>query len=1387
MTEPTSPQPSPTPLSDKPRLRRIAAWGFGCMLVFSVVMLTTAAWLSMSNAGANFSLSMLERFAGIKSTGVSGSLARRLHVQHIEILDQQMELSADDVDLQWQPKALLQGRLQLDYLRVKNLDLALGAGDGKPITLPKSLQLTGSIRSINADQLEVSRLELSTLTANHRHEHPQDFSDLRGKLSIDSRAYVAQLSGLTPWGNAALKGQLASSAPFKIDAQIDWHGLPIQQKQLTVPKSTLSGTVGGDLSKLLVDASLIMAESQVDPSSAKKSPESSGTIHAALTPFAKLPVDTIQINLVSVNPASFYKDAPQADLQVNADFKATGNINAPVLSGHFFIKNSNPRAWNSGGIPVVQLSSDLTASEQQISWKSARIELEQGGYAAGDGAFKMASAAQKDVVLPDLNAQFEVSKINLLLIDSRLKKTQLSGKIQVQNKRQDLNFALNLQELDPKLPGKVNATLILDKQLTIQLQKMELSSKDATLTAIGSYALFGNQEFALTGEAHNFNPARWIDVPEGHIATHFKLAGQLQHGWQFAAQIAELSGRFAGLDLQGESDFSARQDQLLAIKKLDISWGKNHLSAKGNWQLEQHLNPRLHEQLRLTLAVPDLAALSHPFEKILPLKLKGSLLADGILTGNAAQPAGHLTIKANQLAIPDVIYLDNMQADVALEEGAKGQIVGTMTMAGLSTSAPTTIENSNLRIERLDARLSGLRHAHNLQVNVAMPQQQQISLQVMGDLQKADARSEVHWLAQVQALNLSGPLDFKLQAPFRLNVSASSAQMSEADWQGRLGRLHVQQVNWTHGQISTTGRFQDIPAVRVLKLWRTDLPITGKLLLDASWQVEIGDRVAGQVQIQRTSGDITFQDITSGQPQLVALGLQNLLVKASVGDDRINSHQASQAIKISVHAQGDQLGLIDANLSTSLRQSGQGWALPHNAPLSGQATAQAKDIRWMSPLLGPDVNIHGELNAEAQLNGTLDNPDYQARILGSNLQIAFSSLGIMLPNGNLDARIEDHQFKLSTLKFSQTIKKPPRHEDLNDLTWLAETGYVESSGVVDLKTLKGSINTTWQKFPFLQNRESWLVGSGEAQLVESEKTWNLTGKFLTDGAYFSVPKQASPRLSSDVVVLKKNDKRSREKTGGLQTSLDFSINTGKNFIFVGRGLDTRLDGEIRMRSRNGGALLATGSIQTAGGTYEGYGQKLAIDRGILNFQGPIDNPGLNVRAIRRGLQVEAGVEVIGTVAKPEVHLISEPNVPDSDKLSWMVLGRGTDQMAGSETSLLMSAAGAIFGGEGGSNIPDSIAHTLGLNGLTFGTTSAAPGTQLPNQTVAGTINNGASPDQVFSVGTRVAPNLVFSIERSLTDASNGLKLTWQLTRRFSIIGRAGTDTAIDGQYIFSFD
>ncbi|PRC95275.1 translocation/assembly module TamB domain-containing protein [Solimicrobium silvestre] len=1371
-----------TPKQNKKSVaRRIFNMLFLSALLFIALLILAAAWLVATEAGAKTTLALLDRYASIHSQGVSGSLLHQLKIQHIELRNKELDLVVDDVALQWQPSALWRQQLQLDYLRINSLQLALAPtpSDDKPAILPASLSLPRLIKLVKADQLAINNFQLSTLDASGKHGGVQQFSALTAQVVINSENYQLQFSGTTPWGNAALSGNLGSAAPFNLQAKFDWQGLAIQQSGVTVPVTQLHGTLSGNLKKLLLQAQLDVAE--IEKNAAPNFKPASGQIHAVLTPFSVLPLDTLQLDLNSVNPASFYADAPKANLHLKADFKAVGDVKAPILRGHFAIKNTMPMIWNAGGIPVAAISSDITLDEHQISWQATQIELEAGGSVLGSGHLNLHKTA-----LPDLFAQLDLKNVDLLHIDKRLKKTQLSGQVRVENITTGLQFALNLHESQPNLSANLKANVHLSNEQLLSVQKLELLAKDATLNAQGSFALQGRQEFLLQGEAHNLNPARWIDVPEGHIATRFKVAGQVQQGWRIDAQLAELSGQFAGLALQGESNLIAQQGKLLSIKKLELNWGKSHLSASGNWQLNESANANQHEQLQLALAVPDLAALSRPFEKIVPISLKGSLFVDGILSGNSKQPSGRLNVKADKLAIPELITLEKLQANIELAEGITGKIDGNLELTGLAAGKS---ETENFKIERIQASLSGLRHAHQLHVSANLPQQHQIELQAQGDLQEASAGTDnvTQWQGQIQKLNLAGELDFQLAAPFALKISSKAAQMGAANWQGKLGQLQVQQVNWSRGQLSTQGKLQGLQVVNALKLWHADIPLAGKLQIDAAWQLDIGQQIAGQFEIKRTSGDLSVKDMASGYNQTLALGLQNLFLKASTGDGGGSARQ--QAINVQLQAQGAQLGQIEANLRSAVNKTEQGWALAANAPLSGTASIQIQNIQWVSQLLGSGIALRGELQAQGQLSGTLDKPDYSAQINGKDLQISLTELGVLLPNGSLKASMDKTQFTLSSLKFSQTIKAPPRHDKLTEFTWLNETGFVESSGTVDLQSGRGSITTRWQHFPFLQNADSWLVATGDAQLTESGKTWNLTGQLLADGAYFSVPKQAPPKLSSDVVVLKKNAKKSVEKSDGLQSSVDFSIKTGKNFVFVGRGLDTSLDGDLRIRIKNGGSILATGSIQTTGGTYEGYGQQLAIERGILNFQGAPDNPGLNVRAIRRGLPVEAGVEVIGTVAKPEVRLISEPNVPDPDKLSWMVLGRSSDQMAGSEAALLMSAAGAIFGGDSGSgsNMPRDIAHSLGLDDLSVGTTSTAPGSQLPSQTVAGNISATSPNEQAFSVGKRITPNLVFSIERSLTDATNGLKLTWQLTRRFSVIGRAGSDTAIDGQYTFSFD
>jgi len=59
--------------------------------------------------------------------------------------------------------------------------------------------------------------------------------------------------------------------------------------------------------------------------------------------------------------------------------------------------------------------------------------------------------------------------------------------------------------------------------------------------------------------------------------------------------------------------------------------------------------------------------------------------------------------------------------------------------------------------------------------------------------------------------------------------------------------------------------------------------------------------------------------------------------------------------------------------------------------------------------------------------------------------------------------------------------------------------------------------------------------------------------------------------------------------------------------------------------------------------------------------------------------------------------------------------------------------------------------------------------------------------QIVTVGKRLSSRAHLSYEQSLDGAANIVKLTYSLSRRLSLIGRAGADNAIDLRYLFSFD
>jgi translocation and assembly module TamB len=209
----------------------------------------------------------------------------------------------------------------------------------------------------------------------------------------------------------------------------------------------------------------------------------------------------------------------------------------------------------------------------------------------------------------------------------------------------------------------------------------------------------------------------------------------------------------------------------------------------------------------------------------------------------------------------------------------------------------------------------------------------------------------------------------------------------------------------------------------------------------------------------------------------------------------------------------------------------------------------------------------------------------------------------------------------------------------------------------------------------------------------------------------------------------------------------------------GRGLDAGLRGELHITSP-GGRLAVNGTLSTADGTYQAYGQKLEIARGILTFVGPVENPRLDIEAVRPDLDVRVGVTVGGTALNPRIRLFSEPEMSDLDKLSWLVLGRAAATTGGADTALLQQAALALLSGEG-PGATDRLLQTIGLDAVDIRQ------------------SDGAVKETVVSLGKQISKRWYVGYEHALSTTTGTWQLIYRVAQRITVRAQAGGDNSID--------
>jgi translocation and assembly module TamB len=126
---------------------------------------------------------------------------------------------------------------------------------------------------------------------------------------------------------------------------------------------------------------------------------------------------------------------------------------------------------------------------------------------------------------------------------------------------------------------------------------------------------------------------------------------------------------------------------------------------------------------------------------------------------------------------------------------------------------------------------------------------------------------------------------------------------------------------------------------------------------------------------------------------------------------------------------------------------------------------------------------------------------------------------------------------------------------------------------------------------------------------------------------------------------------------------DTGAKLGKQVNFTEQGLQINLVGNLKI-IKTGEKMVMQGNVDMEKASTKRFGQDLTVRKGRFLFKGSADNSWLDVEAIRlsRSKKVTVILALTGTLKNPQTRISSEPSLPESEALAYLVTGNPLSQV-----------------------------------------------------------------------------------------------------------------------------
>ena len=523
------------------------------------------------------------------------------------------------------------------------------------------------------------------------------------------------------------------------------------------------------------------------------------------------------------------------------------------------------------------------------------------------------------------------------------------------------------------------------------------------------------------------------------------------------------------------------------------------------------------------------------------------------------------------------------------------------------------------------------------------------------------------WKGNLQKLDLkeSQAGDWQLQKPTQISLSKNGFSSQRFCLSGKVASEKTQicsATTWSKvAGLNTKGSLNKTP----LSLFKPWLPEG----------IALNGSVSGSYDIQQNNGK------PKGTIKLT-LPDSSFSIKGEEGDERTFGYKGAELSAII----NDKIIKAKANMSIVNRGKLTADAIitlsPQNGrhSITGSAKLDVPNINWAQEFIPRSRGLRGKLTSKLTFSGLLSKPQIKGKVDISNAYLRLPEAGTELTNINLKLRADTPGKATITGKM------------------LMGKGVLNVTGSFDARDItkwKATARVTGENILFMNTNEIKARMTPDLTIGVTPKVVSFTGKILIPEATIKLKKipESSIDENSDAFVI--GERKPGEQVSAIKIHPKVMIELGDKVKFSAFGLNAKLSGSVSV-THNRRDILANGSLRVNNGSYQAYGQNLEVDNGRLIFNGSPKQIGMDIRATRKVDDSVVGIHLGGSLLNPKSTVYSDPTLPESEALSFLLTGHSLSTSSGTESALLMSAVRGL-GITGNNSLIHNIGSAFGLD------------------------------------------------------------------------------------------